>query len=89
MSLIAPPYGPRPRPEVLAFLAEIKDRPEDDAPRLLLADWLRNMAIRAANCIRLQVTRAGWPCETHGKSRSIGASRNCSVSTATPGSGRC
>jgi uncharacterized protein (TIGR02996 family) len=29
-----------PRPEVLAFLDAIKDDPEDDAARLVLADWL-------------------------------------------------
>jgi uncharacterized protein (TIGR02996 family) len=30
----------QPRPEVLAFLDAIKDEPEDDTPRLVLADWL-------------------------------------------------
>src|SRR5207248_2932002 len=29
-----------PRPEVLAFLAEAKEHPDDDTPRLVLADWL-------------------------------------------------
>src|ERR1051325_120601 len=29
-----------PRPEVLAFLQDIKQNPDDDAPRLILADWL-------------------------------------------------
>jgi uncharacterized protein (TIGR02996 family) len=28
------------RPEVLALLAEARERPEDDTPRLVLADWL-------------------------------------------------
>ncbi len=31
---------PKLRPEVAAFLAAAKDEPEDDAPRLVLADWL-------------------------------------------------
>jgi uncharacterized protein (TIGR02996 family) len=31
---------PTPRPEVVAFLDSIKDDPDDDAPRLVLADWL-------------------------------------------------
>jgi uncharacterized protein (TIGR02996 family) len=31
---------PDPRPEVLAFLDAIKDDPDDDAARLVLADWL-------------------------------------------------
>jgi uncharacterized protein (TIGR02996 family) len=29
-----------PRPDVIAFLDSIKDDPGDDAPRLVLADWL-------------------------------------------------
>jgi uncharacterized protein (TIGR02996 family) len=43
------------RPEVLAFLAAIKDRPEEDVSRLVLADWLEDHreADRAAY-IRLQ-----------------------------------
>jgi uncharacterized protein (TIGR02996 family) len=58
MSLTAPLYGPRPRPEVLAFLAEIKDQPEDDAPRLLLADWLEEHGDPRGEFMRLQVMRA-------------------------------
>ena len=30
----------KPRPEVLAFLADAKQHPNDDAPLLVLADWL-------------------------------------------------
>src|SRR3954465_6720696 len=30
----------RGRPEVLAILQDVKDHPEDDTPRLVLADWL-------------------------------------------------
>jgi uncharacterized protein (TIGR02996 family) len=30
-----------PRPQVLAFLEAIKESPDDDTPRLILADWLR------------------------------------------------
>src|SRR5205809_873779 len=29
-----------PRPELLALLDAIKDHPDDDTPRLVLADWL-------------------------------------------------
>lgn len=36
-----PPMRP-PRPEVLAFLQDSKDHPEDDTPRLILADWLED-----------------------------------------------
>lgn len=31
-----------PRPEVLAFLEEVREHPEDDTPRLVLADWLQD-----------------------------------------------
>ena len=30
----------KPGPEVLAFLADCKENPMDDTPRLVLADWL-------------------------------------------------
>ncbi len=36
----APPIPDLPRPQVLAFLDDIKRHPDDDAPRLILADWL-------------------------------------------------
>jgi uncharacterized protein (TIGR02996 family) len=32
---------PKTRPEVAAFLAAAKDEPDDDAPRLVLCDWLQ------------------------------------------------
>jgi uncharacterized protein (TIGR02996 family) len=35
------PKLPPPRPEVLAFLRACKENPEDDTPRLVLADWLQ------------------------------------------------
>jgi uncharacterized protein (TIGR02996 family) len=35
------PDLPKARPEVAAFLAAAKDEPEDDAPRLVLCDWLQ------------------------------------------------
>jgi uncharacterized protein (TIGR02996 family) len=52
------PDLPKARPEVAAFLAAAKDEPEDDAPRLVLCDWLEengdaNDAARAA-FVRLQ-----------------------------------
>jgi uncharacterized protein (TIGR02996 family) len=52
------PGLPKARPEVAAFLAAAKEEPEDDAPRLVLCDWLEekgddNDAARAA-FIRLQ-----------------------------------
>lgn len=31
---------PAPRPELLALLDAVKDHPDDDTPRLVLADWL-------------------------------------------------
>ena len=32
--------GPQPDPRLLAFLQAARDFPEDDAPRLVMADWL-------------------------------------------------
>src|SRR5258708_4338317 len=37
-----PPVGRPPRPEVLAFLQASKEQPDDDTPRLILADWLED-----------------------------------------------
>ena len=34
------PHVCPPRPEVRVFLDEARDRPDDDVPRLVLADWL-------------------------------------------------
>src|SRR5579859_1859168 len=34
------PTDPAPRPELLALLDAIKDNPDEDTPRLVLADWL-------------------------------------------------
>jgi uncharacterized protein (TIGR02996 family) len=35
------PQAASVRPEIRVFLEEIKNRPEDDTPRLVLADWLQ------------------------------------------------
>jgi len=49
----------RPRPGLLALLRACKDRPEDDATRLVLADWLEDKGGEAdrarAELIRLQL----------------------------------
>jgi uncharacterized protein (TIGR02996 family) len=45
-------------PEVLAFLRAIKDEPEDDTPRLVLADWLEEQGDPRGEFVRLQVERA-------------------------------
>jgi uncharacterized protein (TIGR02996 family) len=47
-----------PRPEVLAFLREIKDNPDDNTPRLVLADWLEEHDDPRGELIRLQCRRA-------------------------------
>ncbi len=49
---------------VEALLQESKERPEDDTPRLVLADWLEERGETArAQLIRLQC-RAGRPSST-------------------------
>jgi uncharacterized protein (TIGR02996 family) len=54
-----------PRPAVLSLLGAVKDHPDDDAPRLRLADWLAGQggaADRArAEFVRLQCRAAGLP----------------------------
>src|SRR5262245_57924927 len=47
-----------PRPEVLAFLQAIKENPDDDAPRLVLADWLEERGDLRGEFVRLQCQRA-------------------------------
>jgi uncharacterized protein (TIGR02996 family) len=65
-----PPAGKSAReisPELLSLLADAKDHPEDDGPRLVLADWVQDHggpagAARAEH-IRLQIERARLPEE--------------------------
>jgi uncharacterized protein (TIGR02996 family) len=53
------------RPEVLAFLSDIKAHPEDDTPRLVLADWLEEHGneedLARGEFLRLQCQRARLP----------------------------
>jgi uncharacterized protein (TIGR02996 family) len=60
------------RPEVLAFLCDIKENPEDETPRLILADWLEEYgdehdAARAelirVQCEMARPTHKGAPCK--------------------------
>jgi uncharacterized protein (TIGR02996 family) len=43
-----------PRPEVLAFLQDIKQNPDDDTPRLILADWLEEHDDPRGEFLRVQ-----------------------------------
>jgi uncharacterized protein (TIGR02996 family) len=43
-----------PRPEVLAFLDDIKQNPHDDTPRLILADWLEEHDDERGEFLRVQ-----------------------------------
>jgi uncharacterized protein (TIGR02996 family) len=43
-----------PRPEVLAFLQDIKENPDDDTPRLILADWLEEHGDPRGTFLRIQ-----------------------------------
>jgi uncharacterized protein (TIGR02996 family) len=53
-----PESAEAPRPEVLAFLQDIKENPEDDTPRLVLADWLEERGDARGEFVRLQCRRA-------------------------------
>jgi uncharacterized protein (TIGR02996 family) len=45
-------------PQVLAFLRDGKQHPDDDTPRLVLADWLEEHGDPRGEFVRLQVQRA-------------------------------
>jgi uncharacterized protein (TIGR02996 family) len=45
------------RPEVLAFLQDIKEHPYDETPRLILADWLEEQGDPRSEFLRLQLAR--------------------------------
>src|SRR5947208_5706385 len=47
---------PPSRPEVIAFLREAKENPDDDTPRLILADWLEDRGDPRGEFVRLQAT---------------------------------
>src|SRR5262245_50578595 len=54
-------------PEVLGLLADSKDNPEDDTPRLILADWLEDHGdAERAEFIRAQCRLAGLPWHAPG-----------------------
>jgi uncharacterized protein (TIGR02996 family) len=60
----AHPLAP-PRPELLALLDAVKDHPDDDTPRLVLADWLDEqddpLDAERATFIRKDIARACQP----------------------------
>ena len=47
-----------PDEQLSVFLREIKDRPDDDVPRLILADWLQDHGDPRGEFVHLQVRRA-------------------------------
>ncbi len=57
-----PTHQPKGRHDVLAFLRECKDNPDDDTPRLVLADWLQDNGDEhdsaRGDCIRAQCEAA-------------------------------
>lgn len=49
------------RPEVIALLSDCKENPEDDTPRLVLADWLEERDDLRGSFLRAQVLAARLP----------------------------
>ncbi len=49
------------RPEVIALLTDSKEHPEDDTPRLILADWLEERDDPRGSFLRAQVEAARRP----------------------------
>jgi uncharacterized protein (TIGR02996 family) len=52
-----------PTAEELAFLAQIRERPDDDGPRLIFADWLDEHGDSRGEFIRVQCALARIPSE--------------------------
>ncbi len=50
---------PTARPELLGLLQACKEKPEDDGPRLILADWLEDHSRGPADDARVHAIRAG------------------------------
>jgi uncharacterized protein (TIGR02996 family) len=48
-----------PRPELLGLLQACKEKPEDDGPRLILADWVEDHSRGPADEARVRAIRAG------------------------------
>src|SRR5947209_4317685 len=46
------------RPEVIAFLRDAKENPEDDTPRMILADWLEDRGDPRGEFLRLDMELA-------------------------------
>jgi uncharacterized protein (TIGR02996 family) len=56
-----------PRPEVLVFLDDVKAHPDDDTPRLILADWLDERGDERGEFLRIQCRLDATPWgEPHG-----------------------
>jgi uncharacterized protein (TIGR02996 family) len=61
MAKSASPYlGGPSRREVLALLAAVKEAPEEDAPRLVLADWLEEQGDPRGELLRVQCELGRW-----------------------------
>ena len=50
--------APAARPEVLAFLQQVREDPADDSPRLVLADWLQDRGDPRGEFVHLRVVGA-------------------------------
>src|SRR6476646_10103294 len=62
---VAPPPDLYSRPHAAAFLRDVIENPDDDAPRLIFADWLDdNGDSDRAEFIRLQVERDRLPAHS-------------------------
>jgi uncharacterized protein (TIGR02996 family) len=59
----APTRGAREEGKLRAFLEEIRDQPEQDAPRLVLADWLEEQGDPRGTLLRVQCWLASEPAD--------------------------
>jgi uncharacterized protein (TIGR02996 family) len=70
--------GPLTRPELLALLAAVKDDPDDDTPRLVVADWLEEYGDKADRALRWLVRPISAGCVTSTSARMASATRGSS-----------
>src|SRR5262245_27194895 len=68
-----------PHPDLLAMLEAVKDHPDDDAPRLVLADWLEEYGRTESEWARARFIRL--QCQL---ARMTAAARDCRALAEQP-----
>ena len=72
-------------PVLFQLLAAAKDSPEDDGPRLVLADWLEEHDDPRGEFVRLQVLLEKLDPDDPAACRRSGGTTSCGSGTVRPG----